>query len=274
VDSLRQYLPANFPLSYYTLARLGRTQFQDTLPLNSWISQFDDTTLSFTHLDSTYLANAIRLFSLGNHEYAVAELKRIGADNAQDLLYLSKLCAELGADDQSIRYCLSVKGRAEARNIYRLPRELLRLQYPIRYAITITDNYPELSLALAMIWQESLFNPHAVSPANAKGLMQIIPATAKMIASDLGIAEYAYANPMSSIKFGLYYFRKMLQEFNSVPLSLAAYNAGPIRVRRWISADPNSEMDTFIELIPYDETREYVKLILARQQIYKFLMRD
>jgi hypothetical protein len=63
VESLSRYLPAHHPLSYYTLARLGRMQFQDTLALGSWISQFDDTTLSFTHLDSTYLANAIRLFS-------------------------------------------------------------------------------------------------------------------------------------------------------------------------------------------------------------------
>jgi soluble lytic murein transglycosylase len=189
------------------------------------------------------------------------------------LIYLSKLCAELGADEQSIRYCLAVKSHAEDRNIYTLPRELLKLQYPVRYAITIADNYSDLSLALAMIWQESLFNPHAVSPANAKGLMQIIPSTARTIARELGIEEYSYANPGSSIKFGLYYLGKMMQEFSSVPLSLAAYNAGPVRVRRWIANDPNSEIDTFIELIPYDETREYVKLILARQQIYRFLMR-
>jgi soluble lytic murein transglycosylase len=64
----------------------------------------------------------------------------------------------------------------------------------------------------------------------------------------------------------------MLQEFNSVPLSLAAYNAGPIRVRRWVRNDPNSETDTFIELIPYDETRNYVKYILARQQIYRTVL--
>jgi soluble lytic murein transglycosylase-like protein len=272
VESLQQYLPSKFPLSYYTLARLGCTDFQDTLPMNIWLSRFGDTTLSFTHADSMRIANAIRLFSLGEYEYATAELDRIDADNLGDLFYLSRLCAEYAADKQSIRYCLKIKNRAEDRNIFTLPRELLKLQYPVRYALTITDNYPELPLALAMIWQESLFDPHAVSPASAGGLMQIIPPTAKMIARELGTAEYSYSNPVTSIRFGMHYFRKMLEEFNSVPLSLAAYNAGPIRVRRWVQNDPNSEMDTFIELIPYDETRNYVKSILARQQIYRFLI--
>ena len=272
VDSLKQYLPMKFPLSYYTLARYRYNHFLDTLKLNDWIGQFGDTMVSFTHQDSLRMTNAIRLFSLNEHDHAIAELKMIQADNPHDLIHLSRLCAQYGADEQSIRYCLTVKSRAAERDIYTLPGELLQLQYPIRYAFTIMDNYPELSLSLAMIWQESLFDPDAVSPANARGLMQIIPSTAKTIAKELGIPEYDYTNPEISIRFGMYYFKKMLQEFDSVPLSLAAYNAGPIRVRRWIKNDPNSEMDIFIELIPYDETRNYVKSILARQQIYRFLM--
>jgi soluble lytic murein transglycosylase-like protein len=272
VESLQQYLPSKFPLSYYTLGRYGYTTFLDTLRMNVWINQFGDTTLSFTHVDSIRMKNAIRLFALGEYEYAIAELKMIEADNPQDLIHLSRLCAQYGADEQSIRYCLTVKSRAAERNIYTLPRELLKLQYPIRYAFTIMDNYPELTLSLAMIWQESLFDPYAVSPANAKGLMQIIPSTAKMIAAELGTSGYSYSDPVTSIRFGMHYFKKMLQEFNSIPLSLAAYNAGPIRVRRWVRNDPNSETDTFIELIPYDETRNYVKYILARQQIYRTVL--
>ncbi len=272
VESLQQYLPKKYPLSYYTLARLGSTDFQDTLPFSEWVMQFGDTTLSFTQADSVCITSAIRLFSIGEYEYATAELNKINADNMGDLYYLSKLCAQYGADKQSIRYCLKIKSRAEDHKIYMLPRELLKLQYPVRYTLTITDNYPEPTLVLAMIWQESLFDPQAVSSANAKGLMQVIPSTAKLIARELGAAEYTYSNPATSIRFGTHYFRKMLQEFNSIPLSLAAYNAGPVRVRRWVSNDPNSEIDTFIELIPYDETRNYVKLILARQQIYRFLI--
>jgi soluble lytic murein transglycosylase-like protein len=267
-ESLHQYLPSRYPLSYYTLGRYNHTAFVDTLSMNAWLYQIGDTLSSLTRADSTHIRNAVRLFSLGEYDYAVAELKMIETNNPGDLMYLSRLCAQYGADAQSIRYCFAVKSRAAERNIYTLPREFLKLQYPVRYAFTIMDNYPELTLALAMIWQESLFDPYAVSPANAKGLMQIIPSTARMIAAELGASDYEYSDPATSIRFGLHYFRKMLQEFNSIPLSLAAYNAGPIRVRRWVRNDPNSETDTFIELIPYNETRNYVKYILARQHIY------
>jgi soluble lytic murein transglycosylase-like protein len=270
-ESLKQYLPATFPLSYYSIVHYNHTAFLDTMPLNKWIAQFSDTLITFTHDDSLHIKNAMDFFSLNEYEYAAAELKMVKADNPQDLIFLSRLCAENGGDKQSIQYALKVKRPAAERNILRLPRELLKLQYPVRYAFSIADNYPELSLALAMIWQESLFDPGAVSPANAKGIMQIIPATAKTIARDLGVSEYSYADPIASIRFGIHYFKEMLNEFNSVALSLAAYNAGPLRVRRWVTADPNSELEAFIELIPYDETRNYVKSILGRREIYRLL---
>ncbi len=270
-DSLKEYLPAKYPLSYYSLVNYDPTHFIDTLPMNVWISQFADTVVTFSREDSLHIGNAVDFFLLNENEYAIAELKMIDADNPLELIFLSRLCAKYGEDKQSIRYGLQVKTPAARKNILKLPVELLRLQYPIRYAFTIMENYPELSLALAMIWQESLFDPVAVSPANAKGLMQIIPSTARTIARDLGVSDYTYADPTISIKFGTHYFKEMLNEFNSVPLSLAAYNAGPVRVRRWIKYDPNSELEAFIELIPYDETRNYVKLILGRREIYRFL---
>ncbi len=271
-DSLKQYLSTAFPLSYYTLVRYRDLSFLDTLPLNAWVSQFADTSISFSHEDSLHMKKAIMFFALNEIEYALEELKLIGAEGPQDLIYLSRLCARYGADKESIRYGLRVKRLALDKDIRTLPFDLLRLQYPIRYAFSIMENYGDLTLSLAMIWQESLFDAYAISPANAKGIMQIIPATARLIAKELNESEYTYSNPETSIRFGMYYFRKMLQEFKSVPLSLAAYNAGPIRVRRWVKNDPNTEMGTFIELIPYNETRNYVKSILARQEIYRLLI--
>lgn len=268
---LAEYLPQKFPLSYYVLVNNGPDVFLDTLPIDLWTSQFSDTLALFTPRDSLHMKRAAEYFSLGEYEYGVAEMKMINTDNAQELIALSRFCARHGADKQSIRYALEVKRPAAERSIYRLPRELLKLQYPVRYALSILENHPDLSLALAMIWQESLFDPVAVSPANAKGLMQIIPSTAKTIAGELGVAGYAYTDPAMSIRFGTHYFAKMMSEFNSVPLSLAAYNAGPVRVRRWLRNDPDSELDLFIELIPYDETRNYVKSILGRREIYRFL---
>jgi soluble lytic murein transglycosylase len=124
-----------------------------------------------------------------------------------------------------------------------------------------------------MIWQESLFDPDAVSSANARGIMQIIPPTAQAIAKDLQVESYSLHDPSVSIRFGCYYFNNLLKDFNSVPLSLAGYNAGPVRVKRWIKQDPNYEMDVFIDLIPYNETRNYIKLILSRKKIYNKLLK-
>ena len=268
---LRQYLPQKFPLSYYVLTAQGPSAVLDTLPLALWLARLGDTVISFTAADSLRLSHATQYFALGENAYGVAELKMIRADNAAELLALSRFCARHGEDRQSIRYALEVKQRAAERGTYRLPRELLELQYPVRYAFSILEHYPDLSLALAMIWQESLFDPVAVSPANARGLMQIIPPTARAIAEEIGAAGYDFTDPVMSIRFGTHYLNKMLGEFSSVPLALAAYNAGPVRVRRWLKTEPDLDLDLFIELIPYDETRNYVKSILGRQEIYRLL---
>ncbi|MEO0185800.1 MAG: transglycosylase SLT domain-containing protein, partial [candidate division WOR-3 bacterium] len=80
---------------------------------------------------------------------------------------------------------------------------------------------------------------------------------------------FSLYDPQVSIKFGTTYISKMLSEYNSLPVALAAYNAGPINVRKWLRKNSNAEMDEFIELIPFSETRDYVRLTLARQIIYR-----
>jgi tetratricopeptide (TPR) repeat protein len=269
VESLKYYLIDTYPLSYYSVVRHNSTLFFDTTSLDQWMTQFNEHTVSFNLTDSLHLENAIRYFHINELEYATKELEMIDVSGPMDLLYLSKLCAQYGADKQSIIYGLRLKDRAEQHGIRKLPIELFRLIYPVRYAFQIMDQNMELSLCLAMIWQESLFDPGALSPAQAQGLMQIISPTAKKIARELNISSYSLESADISLKFGCYYFTKLLSDFNSIPLSLAAYNAGPVRVKRWLSRDPNSEIDEFIELIPYNETKNYVKYVLSRQTIYQ-----
>jgi hypothetical protein len=271
-DDLKTYLVSEYPLSYYSLVRIDTAIVFDTTSLDQWMLELGDSTLSLSHDDSALIGNAIRFFNLNELEYAAEELRMIDVTNPQTLLHLCRLCAQYGADDQSIRYALKLKNFAEKKNIHSIPVEVFKLMYPIRYAFTMMDEQCDMSLCLAMIWQESLFQPQAVSPANAKGLMQIIPATAKQIARELGVSSYTVHDASTSIKFGWYYFSNMLKEFNSIPLSLAGYNAGPHRVRRWIANNSTSEIDEFIELIPYNETKNYVKSVLARQVIYKTLL--
>jgi len=272
VDSLKNYLATEYPLSYYSLVINNSDIVFDTTSIENWLKQLGDTILSLSYADSLHLAVAIRYFNLSEFDYATQELNMIDTTNPQKLLYLSRLCAQYGADLQSIIYSLKLKNLTEEKNLKVMPYDLFKLLYPIRYTFSIIDQQMEMSLCLALIWQESLFDPKALSPANATGLMQIIPETARAIAHDLNISSYALNDASTSIKFGCYYFSNLLRDLNSTPLSLAGYNAGPIRLKRWLAKNPNAEIDEFIELIPYNETREYVKAILARQVIYKTLL--
>ncbi len=272
VDSLKEYLQKKYPLSYYTLLREKHNISLDTLSIDTWVMNLGDSAVVFTHSDSLHIKRALRYFSLNEYRYGEKELDQIMPKNGAEFLYLSKLCSENGADKRSIIYALRLIKWAKKRGEKEIPEELLRLIYPVRYAITAYEEKADISICLAMIWQESLFDPTAVSPAQANGLMQIIPQTAQSIARDLNIKDYSLFDPFISIKFGWYYFSKLMKEFHSVPLSLAGYNAGPIRVRRWLAENGNLETDQFIELIPFNETRNYVKSVLRREVIYRAIL--
>lgn len=271
-DSLRNYLSQNFPLSYYTLVKNKGNIPIDTTSIDIWLRRLGDTTLTFDQQDSLHIKNALGYFSIGEKKYAFSELEAIEDKSFADLIYLSRLCAKYGYDYGSIKFSLELKKRFENYNDSKIyPEEFLRLLYPARYLFSIKENTNDVWLTLAIIWQESLYDPDAKSRADARGLMQIIPSTGRLIANELGMADYSLYDPDISIKFGNFYFKKMLNDFNSIPLALAAYNAGPTNLIRWLRKNYNAEMDEFIELIPFSETRDYVRLILARKMIYKMI---
>lgn len=271
-ESLMTYLIQTHPLSYYTLVQNKGVVAFDTMAMSTWISQFGDSTITFSRTDSVHLSNAVRYFSLNETEYALAELALIEDKSIADLLFLSRLCGRYGANKQSILYSLQIRKFAERSGVQTIPRTLFRLIYPTRYMFRIIDQNMDVSLCLAMIWQESLFDPDVQSHADARGLMQIIPSTGEKIAQDLGVTYYSLYDPSTSIQFGTYYWYNLYRDFKSVPLALAGYNAGPIRVKQWITKRGHHEMDEFIDLIPYDETRDYVKQVLSRQVIYRTLL--
>lgn len=121
----------------------------------------------------------------------------------------------------------------------------------------------------AIIRQESTMNPLAKSHANAKGLMQIIPGTARRMARDLGLSLSGNAiyRAGTNTQLGANYLKKMFLRFGSLAFASAAYNAGPGRVNRW-TEDGVGDMTIWVEKIPFNETRKYVKNILEYQQVY------
>lgn len=129
------------------------------------------------------------------------------------------------------------------------------------------------AVIFAIIRQESAFNADAVSPVGALGLMQIMPKTGEYIAGRLKEpwdSTQALFNPDTNVRYGAFYYRRMLQQFDQhFALAAAAYNAGPHRVKRWLPKDQPMAADIWIEMIPFDETRNYVKSVLSYALIYQ-----
>jgi soluble lytic murein transglycosylase len=173
-------------------------------------------------------------------------------------------------------------GRADlgiwvAKGLSRDGRELMGAGYPALKPVADKSTV-EVPLTLAVIRQESAFDPGALSWAGARGLMQLLPRTARKVAKKHGIPysrRRLTQDPDYNILLGRALLGDLLDEFEgSYVLALAAYNAGPSRARRWIrnNGDPReSSIDVidWIEMIPFYETRNYVQRILENLQVYR-----
>jgi soluble lytic murein transglycosylase len=137
---------------------------------------------------------------------------------------------------------------------------------------------PEPGLVNAVTRQESNFDPEAVSSANARGLMQLLPATAQAVAKGLGLRHRApmlLSDPLHNMRLGAGYLEQMLNRFGgALPLAVAAYNAGPGRVEEWLGTlgDPRGvdvSMLDWMEMIPFTETRNYVQRVIENMPVYR-----
>lgn len=147
-------------------------------------------------------------------------------------------------------------------------REVVPLLFPARFWSTIVQNTKGIDpvLVKSLIRQESAFNPTARSRARALGLMQVIYPTARA----MGVKNrQQLLEPGTNIRVGSEFLKKLITDFGSVEMALAAYNAGPEIVREWKKRYPTENIDLFVEMIPYTETREYVRLVLRNYKIYQ-----
>ncbi|SDN20183.1 transglycosylase SLT domain-containing protein [Vreelandella arcis] len=130
-------------------------------------------------------------------------------------------------------------------------------------------------LLMAITRRESAYNPNALSPAGARGLMQLMPGTAAQVSRQLGLDDpgpYGVLDPALNIRLGSTYLRDKLQRYQGNRLAAAAaYNAGPGRVDRWLAENSIETFDLFVERIPYRETRDYVQAVLTYRAIFESL---
>lgn len=150
--------------------------------------------------------------------------------------------------------------------------------YPRAYSTLVekyqdSGNNPEGYL-YAIMRKESGFNPHVLSYANAQGLLQMIPATASRVAEAIGLpydsgllydAEY-------NVRTGSWYIGRLLAKFNQqIPLGAGSFNSGPRPVMKWLDKNGNREIDELVELVPYTQTREYMKKVTENYARYRYL---
>ena len=163
-----------------------------------------------------------------------------------------------------------------------LPADLWALLYPQEFW-TLVRRYSALNhldpyLVMALIRQESGFNAKAVSGPGARGLMQLLPPTARTLAGGSRRSRHRRAagnllNPDYNLRVGCSYLAQIIAEFNgNLEQALAAYNAGPDRVHEWLNGHTHSEDAEFVESIPFPETRAYVETVLRDAGVYRGLI--
>ena len=175
-------------------------------------------------------------------------------------------------------------GTTIARELYRAAgstwnTRLLRIAYPFPYRDLITREARSRGIdpyfMVALIRQESSFNPTATSRVGAMGLMQVMPSTGRGLARTLGIRRFKSSmlhDPVVNIRLGAKFLADMIKTWNGRPdYALAAYNAGPSRMSRWMNFPEARDPDLFLERIPFDETRDYVRIVQLNARIYERL---
>ncbi|MDJ0388179.1 lytic transglycosylase domain-containing protein [Roseomonas sp. E05] len=199
-------------------------------------------------------------------------LEDTAADPAEQVL-TARLANSIGRPDNAVW----VARRAGIDGVTMLA-EGYPTPYPVPEAAPV-----EPAFVYAISRQESNFDPGAVSPANARGLMQLLPSTATLVARQLGIphqASWLTGQPEHNLRLGAQYLGDQLARFGNLAMAAAAYNAGPRRVDDWIVSygDPRmpqeaggADMIDWIEQIPFSETRNYVQRVVENAVIYRAL---
>lgn len=278
----------NHPLSYYSiLASKYLKNHED--PEKQDIASFTPNAYQFFEFffdskkidtDLENIVRRVKLWSLSHNDpFVYKELKKLkdinptayGSNDESFSVFTAKVLSDAGYHLEAFKAIYNPLNKGELS----FHQELLPILYPL-------NHYQELSkigenktisamVVLSLIRQESAFNSRARSTAGARGLMQIMPGTAKTI-KPIKEANDLY-DPELNLDIGTDYFKKLYSQYQgNLVYTLAAYNAGPLRVDEWRQTSFHREEMIFnIENIPYRETRNYVKLIYRNLFFYKLL---
>ena len=250
-------------------------------PFNYYSFQAQNRLIEITPTNIETINKAQSLIKVGFDKYASEELFRIQrtTHNKEVLFTLSKLFYCINDYNKS-QYIARIhfKDKLEAFPAQNTI-EYWKLAFPTGFSSIVSKISEHITfspfLIFSLIRAESNFKPDVVSPANAKGLMQIIPYTGKQIAKKINDKEFNINDlfdPKTNIAFGTWYLSSLIEKFNgNTILAIPSYNAGPHTVKKWLRQFGALKIDEFIETIPYIETRDYVKKVVQNYGVYKTL---
>lgn len=226
---------------------------------------------------------------LGNERFSTLEQRHIQSMEAREVFLDAKFAAEVKQNDfkefitmnlikllhKQDKHLGSFKVFQDSLNVNSLSMNYKFIKYifPLSYFSIIEKNSIDLDpiLVISLIRQESAFNPNATSRVGAKGLMQLMPATAKRMNKKVNTNQLN--NPEVNVALGTKYLRQLFTRFDgNLIYTLASYNAGENRIDRWKKeVFRNDDPLSTIEAIPFEETRNYVKLIYRNHFFYSLL---
>jgi soluble lytic murein transglycosylase len=287
-------LVARYPADYYGLlsrARLAGTGRQPALPapvlLPRAVAEADLTWNPASLRDDPRFRAGLLLLRLGLSRDAADELSAIdprrlreaGAESPDAVLLVADLLDRAG-DHRAAHGLL----RTRARAAFRRPPDgenvrAWRIAYPPAFRDAVRRWAPPagvpVDLVQALMREESALDPRALSPAGAIGLTQLMLPTAQQVARQLRLGKVtrtSLTDASLNIRLGARYLGELVRRFDgSVPLALAAYNAGAGAVGRWMETRRGLELDEFVEEIPVEETRGYVKRVMRSYAAYRLL---
>ncbi|HUQ81048.1 MAG TPA: transglycosylase SLT domain-containing protein [Gemmatimonadaceae bacterium] len=260
---------ATDPLSYYAMRSAAR------LRTTAWMAAEPAASPKPAASLERAVARAALLETLGMNTEEGFEYDDIAAAGRSPDSLLA--AAEALRSRSETSRAMSLARRALSASAPRDTR-VLRLMYPLPFGDVIRAeakaHHVDASLGAALIHQESSFNPRAVSRAGAVGLMQVLPSVGASIAKAQRIASFERVmlfQPDVNVRLGMAHLDAMLRQYPGIEYALAAYNAGGSPVRRWRQKRGTDDPELFIERIPYEETRDYVRILLRNQSTYRTL---
>lgn len=247
----------------------------------AWIREWNPAPAPATNPDVRELTLYVSWGEWAEARREARDLRKKHGDDPVGLLTLARLFREATLFDNTIRCGRRIQELAERAGADPVHPYVLALIYPLAWFDVIvaeSKKYEEVDpfLVTALMRQESWFQPDAVSPVGARGLMQIMPATGRHIARLFGEADRFEVDdlhaPRTNIRYGVRYLRDLLRRYQGDHLvAAAAYNGGETNADLWLAGAGPLEGGEFVERIGFSETRNYVKRVLSGYWICRAL---